>query len=306
MPPTSGRTATHATVPHFALYGEAAVTPDAGFIHIEDIRSRSHLYDWGIDTHTHKGLFQLLVVLQGQAEVRLDDLKATVSGPCAVLVPPATVHSFQFTPGTQGYVLTVAEAVLFDGAGGPGQTYLEGLFRAPATFNLSDDPASLGRISGLLDQVMAEFRWPQPGHAPMCEWLVRALLLLIERQRAAGGPSAPDQRRTELFARFRTLVEEHFTEHWTLPRYADALGITQSRLNRLCRQLVDRSAFDVVQDRLLLEARRRLIYIAAPVAMIGYELGFQDPAYFNRLFKKLTGETPAAFRRRARGEEEVR
>jgi AraC family transcriptional activator of pobA len=57
------------------------------------------------------------------------------------------------------------------------------------------------------------------------------------------------------------------------------------------------SAAELVQQRLLLEARRRLIHVAAPVAQIAYELGYQDPAYFCRIFKKRVGLTPSAFRR---------
>lgn len=302
--------APHATVwdadgvPLYTLYGEQARATDAEFIHIEDIQSRSHLYDWGIGLHTHRGLFQLVVMQDGGARVQLDGRTIDTVAPCAVVVPPAVVHSFQFRPETQGVVLTVAEALLFDGTSPRSRPLFEALFVSPCVLDLSGDPQGVRRMAALLDHLMMEFRWPQLGRDLMCEWLVRGVLLLLERCRAAaiGPSSAPERVRTELFARFRALVEAHFTEHWLVPRYADALGITESRLNRLCRQLANRSAFEVVQDRLLLEAQRRLIYIAAPVSLIAYELGFQDPAYFNRFFKKLTGKTPAAFRRQARGE----
>lgn len=289
------------TVPLFALYGEEARLTDAEFIHIEDIESRSRLYDWGIGSHTHRGLFQLVAVLDGGARVQIDDRVAEVAAPCVIVVPPAVVHSFQFRPGSHGYVLTVAEVMLFDGASAQSRPLFEALFLRPCLIDFTDAPAAAGRVAALLDQLMTEFRWPQLGRSAMCEWLLRGVLLLLERQRAAAVGADPAERvRTALFARFRALVEDHFTEHWTIPRYADALGITESRLNRLCRHLAGRSAFEVVQDRLLLEAKRRLVYIAAPVAMIAYELGFQDPGYFNRVFKRLTGKTPAAFRREAR------
>lgn len=297
----AGNNGTAGAVPLFALYGEEARVTDAEFIHIEDIESRSRLYDWGIGSHTHRGLFQLVAVLEGGAKVQIDDRMAEMAAPCVIVVPPAVVHSFQFQPGSQGYVLTVAEVMLFDGASAQSRPLFEALFLHPSLIDFTDDPMAIGRIAALLEQVMTEFRWPQLGRSAMCEWLVRSVLLLLERRRAAVAGANPAERvRTELFARFRALVEERFTEHWPIPRYADALGITESRLNRLCRQLLDRSAFEMVQDRLLLEAKRRLVYIAAPVAMIAYELGFQDPGYFNRFFKKLTGKTPAVFRRETR------
>ena len=57
-----------------------------------------------------------------------------------------------------------------------------------------------------------------------------------------------------------------------------------------------RTAFALIQSRVLLEARRKPIYTAMPVSQLTYELGFSDPAYFTRFFRKLSGVTPAAFR----------
>jgi hypothetical protein len=70
------------------------------------------------------------------------------------------------------------------------------------------------------------------------------------------------------------------------------------RLNRLCLKIAGKSAFEMTQDRLMLEACRKLTYVPAGVASIAYELGFQDPAYFSRLFKKLVGMTPKEYRLR--------
>ena len=53
----------------------------------------------------------------------------------------------------------------------------------------------------------------------------------------------------------------------------------------------------MIQQRLMLEACRQLTYVPSSVATIAYELGFQDPAYFSRLFRRHTGMTPTQFRR---------
>jgi AraC family transcriptional activator of pobA len=132
----------------------------------------------------------------------------------------------------------------------------------------------------------------------MTEWLAKSVLLLIERQqstvqldnRTTGG-------RAKLFTRFRALVEQHYQEHWSVSNYAAVLNVTPSKLNRVSKMLTGQSAFEITQERLLLEAKRRLVYIASPVQLLAYDLGFKDPAYFNRFFKKRTGKTPASFRR---------
>ena len=97
------------------------------------------------------------------------------------------------------------------------------------------------------------------------------------------------------------LIESNYLKHWPVARYARMLGVSESSLNRLCRGLIGVTTFDVVQQRLALEARRRLIYAAGPVSSIGAELGFKDPAYFCRFFRKHCGISPAAFRRRQSG-----
>jgi len=279
-------------IPRFRLYGEADQSADAEFVHLEDIQSRSSLYEWEITAHAHGGLLQLVIVLSGAVRIRLDDRQEAADGPCCITLPPGVVHAFQFQPGTHGYVLTVAEAMVL-GSTDPSRPLIEKLFAAARIVALGD---SADRIAGLVSQLAAEFQWPATGQGLMFDWLVRAILLLIHRC-ATPDPHATDGARTGLLTRFRQLVEAHYRDHWPVPRYADALGVTESRLNRLCRTLADKSAFDVIRDRLLLEAKRRLVYIAAPVTALSYELGFQDPAYFCRFFRKQTGMSPAEYRR---------
>jgi len=95
-------------------------------------------------------------------------------------------------------------------------------------------------------------------------------------------------------------VEQHFLEHWRLTRYADRLGLSTQRLNRLARAESGRSALEIVHDRLTREACRRLYYVAAPAEKLALELGFDDPAYFSRFFKRRTGMSPRRWREQRR------
>jgi AraC family transcriptional activator of pobA len=288
-------------IPSFSLYGERGASVGAEFVHIEDIRSRSQLYNWEIKSHLHRGLFQVVCVLDGGARVSIDELTTDCRGPTAITIPPAVVHAFRFLPRTHGFVLTVAEAMLFAGAAQRRRSIFDELFREPRILDLAATPGLAERVRALLGQITAEFRTQLPERPLMLEWLVRSTLLLFARAQVSLAETArPDRARSDLFARFRALVEAHYREQWSVPDYAATLHVSGSRLNRTCRTLADKSAFEVVQERMLLEARRRLIYISAPVAQLAYELGFQDAAYFCRFFKKHSGVTPTEFRRRAR------
>ncbi len=293
---TCARKAPDGGIPIFSLYGEEKQVADAEFVHIEDIRSRSQRYNWTIGPHRHQGLFQFVLLMSGGARVMLDGEVMEPGVPCAAVVPPAVVHSFEFLDGTGGYVLTVTEAMLTRGANLRHRALTGSLFGVPSILDFSASPQRAGRLAALMEQILAERHELAPGSALVMEWLVAAVLLLAARQSELSEAAASP--RSQLFQAFRAAVEEHFAEHWPLSRYAAALHVTASRLNRVCREMAGASAFEVTQARLLLEARRKLVYIAAPVSRIAYELGFDDPAYFSRFFKKRTGLTPAGFRRR--------
>ena len=289
------------TVPLFELFGEDGSDGDAEFIHLEDIQSRSSRYDWEISPHAHGRLFQTVIILAGQAMAGIDGVRHLVRGPAAILLPPGTVHDFQFQPGTLGHVLTVAESVLVGGAPDHVRPLAQALCSEPQVIALDGNAGERARLSVLLGQLEAEFRSALPGRALMFDWLVRAVLMMVLRQLSGDGVLPDIERnRVRLFNRFRRMVESHFLDHWMIARYAAELGTTEVQLNRLCRRLAGKSPHAVVTDRLMLEARRRLIYIAAPVTHLAYELGFEDPSYFCRVFKRHHGQTPAQFRAQAR------
>lgn len=282
-------------VPTFSLYGEAHTAVSREFIHIEEISARSAARNWQIDTHTHAGLLQLLFIFSGTARVLLDSQESDYASPLAVVIPPGVIHAFKFRPQTEGYVLTMDSAGLASQSEDATQMFAVLRGEAEVIALGADDAQAARRIRGLLEQIEAEFRAPGPASVRLQVWLVRALLLLLvrERLRVDTGSDANTNGQME---KFRQLVETHYAEHWPVEQYADTLNLTESRLNRLSRKHAGQTAFGLIQARLLLEARRKLIYTGTPVSQLAYELGFSDPAYFCRFFKKLTGQAPSSFR----------
>lgn len=285
-------------VPVFSLYGEEAVERATDFVHIEDIRTRSEHYGWQIGSHRHHGLLQTVFVRRGRVTAKIDNATFALKAPCLITLPPSTVHEFHFSTDTVGQVLTIAHT-LFRGRKDTAENFATTLFAVPRAAALARTEPAVPRMQGLLDQIAAEFRERNSGASDMLEWLVAAVLLLIARLHAADHDlDAAASVRADIFNRFRTLVEAHYLEHRPVAFYATKLGVGTGRLNRACRAAANCSAFDLLQDRLLLEARRKLTYIAAPVSLLAYELGFDDPAYFWRFFRRRTGLTPKEFRQR--------
>lgn len=283
-------------IPQFALYGELPKAENAEFVHIELIETRSRVYDWHIGTHVHRGLYQVLFLLGGEVRAGIGDAVRTCTGPVALTIHPGLAHGFDFSSGAHGYVLTVDQQVLFTDAHQHDALFAP-LFVAPLAIELTTAGAVHARLESLLEQLLAESSWPQHGNPLMLEWLARATLLLLARAQAAQQAAVESGRGDfALYTRFRTAVEGHYKQQWQVGRYAALLKVTPTRLNRLCLRIAGHTAFDIAQERLLLEACRQLTYLPSSIATIAYELGFQDPAYFSRLFKKRFGITPREYR----------
>jgi AraC family transcriptional activator of pobA len=126
--------------------------------------------------------------------------------------------------------------------------------------------------------------------------LLVASLRLIARSAPKDRPRAG--RHAELTARFRGLVEQRYREHPPLEAYARDLGVSLSQLRTACLKSAAAPPLRLIHERLMLEARRLLIYTSLTVAQVAYSLGYDDPAHFSRSFAQHAGCSPRAFRRR--------
>jgi AraC family transcriptional activator of pobA len=284
-------------IPSFALYGESGGLESVERLHIEDIQARSRRYLWEIAPHTHRGLYQCLFVAVGPATAHVDEHHTQLSGPALVILPPGCVHAFNFSAATQGHVLTVAPEVLFEGSDDTIRSSFEALFAVPHLLRWVTPDALADRLQPLFVRLLEEYRAPEGHTSPVCIWLARSILWLAgaelgRRHELDGGT----HRAHQCFTRFQALLERHYPDHWPIGRYARLVGLSEGRLNRLCRAQRERSAFELLQQRLLREARRRLAYVGMSVAQVARELGFRDAAYFCRFFKRHTGMSPSRFR----------
>ncbi|RRA97541.1 helix-turn-helix domain-containing protein [Larkinella rosea] len=97
------------------------------------------------------------------------------------------------------------------------------------------------------------------------------------------------------YIRFKLFVEDNLTAHPTIPEIAQKLALNTNRLYTLVKHYSGRSPKEFIISRLILEAKRRLYYAESSTKELAYDLGFNDPDYFSRLFKKVTGQTIATF-----------
>jgi AraC family transcriptional regulator, transcriptional activator of pobA len=104
--------------------------------------------------------------------------------------------------------------------------------------------------------------------------------------------------RSSLVPKLEVLIEQHFKDHLPISFYASQLNISLPQLNTTANNLLSKSVNDLVHERIILEAKRLLIYSDLTVSQISDELNYNDNSYFTRFFKKMTKLTPEQFRKR--------
>ncbi|CAL1518581.1 helix-turn-helix transcriptional regulator [Chitinophaga sp. MM2321] len=107
---------------------------------------------------------------------------------------------------------------------------------------------------------------------------------------------SPADDRLSKYIDFQVFVENNLVDHPTIKNIAGELALSTDSLYQIVKQYSGLSPKEFITNRLILEARRRMSYgESSSVKELAFELGFNDPDYFSRIFKKVTGKTIAAF-----------
>lgn len=278
-----------AKIPSWQLYGEQSPFPD--LIHIETITDRAAGLDWQIAPHRHVHLHQVFLILSGEACLSIDGKMLRGDPPFLMNMPRGRVHGFGFAAGTQGYVLTL-----------PAADFPE-LFGPEAETRASlDQPfvADGGRAERHFSDIARLHAAPDP----LRRLKLRAAALALCCAVAEAGGEGPGQplEGNERIARFEELIRAHLADGWQLADYAHALTVSERHLRRLCLAATGLSAHGFLETTRLREACRLLAYTRMRAQEVGFALGFDDPAYFARAFRRGMGMSASEYRRRLEGD----
>nr|WP_205502360.1 helix-turn-helix domain-containing protein [Rufibacter sp. SYSU D00308] len=137
----------------------------------------------------------------------------------------------------------------------------------------------------------------EPNHAAVLQNCLHSFLLLAERERRKQGFTAikpgADLDYTILF---KDLVDAHFRQLKLVSSYAGELSVTEKRLNQATSRVLGKSPKNVIDARVMLEAKRLLAHTSESIKEIGFELGFDEPTNFIKFFRRHHGTTPVEFR----------
>jgi len=279
-------------VPTVAFYGEAGDWSTAALLHSELLIERSRLHAWRIRPHRHNNLYQLFWLATGRGTARFDTQTLDLQSPCIAVVPERCVHEFEWSQDSTGFALSLASVLIHELHAQLGLS--DSMFRQAAVLEVHDETDF---VDALFRQIQIEYARERELQEMALESLARSLAVWIARRAPASPRSKPARRGKLHFGRFTGLVEQHHKEQWTVAGYAHAIGVSASHLNAICQERAGASAKRLIQDRVLLAARRELAYTDKSIADVAASLGFTEASYFTRFFKRRMHMTPKQYRR---------
>ncbi|WP_414618048.1 helix-turn-helix domain-containing protein [Dyadobacter sp. 32] len=245
--------------------------------------------------HTY---YEILFIEEGQGFHEIDFHSYAVQGAGLHFLTPGQVHLLNFSTAWTGYIVAFSEDFYsFYNPGAPSLAtfpFFQPAHRQPV---ISLKAADCHYFHNIMENMAADHLME-----PTEQSLTGSYLGLLLQKCAVLGKREPQiyEGQTsgvpELIGRFQELVEKNFREMHEVQQYATKLGVSPDYLSKVVKKYLSTSSQEYILDKLLLEAKRLLVFTNLSSKEIAYHIHIEDPSYFGRIFKKKTGLTPNEYR----------
>jgi AraC family transcriptional regulator, transcriptional activator of pobA len=253
------------------------------------------------EPHRHD-YHELIWMRSGSGHHLIDGRRVPARPGSITLIGRGQVHVFECAEGVQGAVVRFGEELL---SGGTEQRVVPGWLLAGQCGRTVAVPAEeTERLDSVINALRAEVRRPRDAQSvELQRQLISVILLWIERWYDAARTQVreADDSDVQLLRRFVTRLESDYAQHHDAAHYADTLAVPPAALSRALSRATGSSTKELVTDRVMVEAARLLRFSDLTAQQIAQRVGFSDPLYFSRAFKRHHGESPTAYRARVRG-----
>jgi AraC family transcriptional regulator, transcriptional activator of pobA len=248
------------------------------------------------DLHRHDFYF-ILVLTKGLGVHEIDFVEHPIIDNAIFIMRPAQVHRFELKVGSEGYWLAFnKEFPLLSSTTG------NALLRKAAVTNFYKlNEKDIDALCPILQTILEEYQSKQAGFEFIIEAGVEIFLIQFLRlQKKGDGAAVANQYPQEKLQELMDLLEANIGTTKQAAAYADMLSLSLFQLNSITKNLVGKTIAALIEDQILLEAKRHLMGTPNQVSQIAFQLGYEDVSYFIRFFKKKMGVTPEAFRKNFR------
>lgn len=233
--------------------------------------------------HLH-GFYEIIWFQKGSGTHYVDFNQYAIAPGTIFFISPGQIHSFDTKHDQEGYVLKIC-AELFDD------------FVSLSCVTVQDkDSAALEMLIGAMQEELK--KEDSLGHREALHALVKLFVIMVRRSYAGMNPSAPNPHKVsyKAFLNFRKLIEENYCRLHTVKDYASLLNVSSKTLTLYVNECSKYSPLELINNRIILEAKRLLRYSVLSVKEIAFRLGFEDPSYFAKFFKRMVKQSPADYR----------
>lgn len=245
-----------------------------------------------IDKH-----YLLLIGLAGDFHLMLDFRKVKLSMPAILLICPGQVHHIIKAEQPRGWAISFDPSLIEE----DDQQLLEQNFSAPYILSLADSlQQQLVTLAALMQELQDGIQNIFNGKA--LHELLRAMLNLITGRISItdSGSKSKENRGFVIEQSFKKLLKQYY-KTWKQPlQYAKVLSVSVSHLNDTVKGITGLSVSTHIQQRAILEAKRLLYFTQLSVKEISYEVGYDNPVHFSKIFKKSVAVSPLQFRQQFR------
>ena len=272
---------------------ESLAVPSFKIRRLEDIAGEEGLVQ---DIHRHDFYF-ILFVREGHGDHAIDFILHEVRDRTVFLLRPGQVHQLSLLPGCFGYLLEFHPEFC------QRQPAVERLRKAGKTGYCEPEEAGFLKMQFALDAVFAEAAAKEEGYIDAIRAFLDIFFIAYIRQipgpsKEANPPTAYSQER---FEEFISLLDLYITTQKQVASYARLMSLSAYQLNGMTRSAIGKTASEMINERIVLEAKRYLLATSSQVKEIADLLGYEDASYFVRFFRKHTGHSPEIFRQRFKG-----
>jgi AraC-like DNA-binding protein len=250
--------------------------------------------DMNQDLHRHDFYF-ILVVTKGAGSHLIDFINHPVTNNSIFILRPGQVHELRIKAGSEGYLLEFNKEFQFSSS-----VAGNALLRKAANRNFCKvDKPGIQALCTPLQAMLDEYQLKKEGFETVMKANLEIFLIQYLRYRQQNQHTSvkANPYQQEKLQEFMDLLEVNIATTKQVAAYADMLHLSPFQINSITKSLLGKTVAELIEDQILLEAKRYLLATANQVNQIAFQLGYEDVSYFIRFFKKRTGQTPEAFRK---------
>lgn len=264
---------------------------------LECFRARLNRYDFDPCQPHRVNYFCFLFITKGQGEHLIDFKHYPYQSGSVIFVNRNQVHAFDPEDLPQGTMVNISTDFFSDSAANIRTSYFAPFHQSMASSPvLTTLPEDLNESCNVLLSEVKKAIYERADDDVVVQLLLSSLLIKLGRQRKSH-LSHLSEHQKERFDLFISLVEQHYFEAREALQYAELMHTSYKNLNQLCKSCCGRTTKQLIDFRITLEIKRKLVMDGLSVQQTADDLGFEDITHFNKYFKRLTGFTPAAFKR---------